>query len=63
MRTIEVADLLGVQDAWLYSLLRTRRLPLPAKDAAGDFDWSKEDIENARQAFAKRRRPRESAAV
>jgi predicted DNA-binding transcriptional regulator AlpA len=63
MRTIEVADQLGVRDSQLYSLLRGRKLPEPEKDSAGDYCWSKEDVERARQILAKRRRPRESAAV
>ncbi len=54
MRTIEVADRLGVRDSHLYSLLRARKIPEPNRDAAGDFDWSKDDVERARQALAKR---------
>jgi hypothetical protein len=51
---------LGVPYYTLIGLLRSGRIPPPVKDSSGDYLWSTEDIERARQAL---RRPRQRKAV
>jgi hypothetical protein len=46
----------------LYDLLRRDRLTPPAKTEGGDYLWSPEDIERARQALSQRRRRRQETA-
>jgi len=51
-KTPTVADLLGISYWRLINLLRTRRLVPPQKDTSGDYVWTPEDVERARQVFA-----------
>ena len=53
-KTPAVADLLGVGYYRLIGLLRSRRLAPPQKDSSGDYIWTPEDVERARQVFATR---------
>ncbi len=50
-KTPQVSDLLGIQYHRLISLLRSKRLVPPEKDSSGDYVWSPEDIERARQVI------------
>jgi hypothetical protein len=51
-KTPAVADLLGISYSRLINLLRTRRLVPPQKDTSGDYVWTSEDVERARQVLA-----------
>jgi hypothetical protein len=51
-KTPAVADQLGISYSRLINLLRTRRLDPPQKDTSGDYVWSPEDVERARQVLA-----------
>jgi hypothetical protein len=51
-KTPAVADQLGISYTRLINLLRTRRLIPPQKDTSGDYVWSLEDVERARQVLA-----------
>ena len=55
LKTPAAADALGVGYWRLIGLLRSKRLPAPQKDSSGDYLWTPEDIERARQALAVRR--------
>jgi hypothetical protein len=55
LKTPAAADLPGVAYWRLIGLLRSKRLPAPQKDSSGDYLWTPEDIERARQALAVRR--------
>jgi hypothetical protein len=50
-RTNDVSILLDVLPGHLHSLIRSRRMPPPLRDSAGDFWWSEEDIQRARDAL------------
>ncbi len=52
-----LADL-GCAESHLQSLIRRGRIPRPAKDTAGNFDWSEADIAAAREALAEARERR-----
>jgi hypothetical protein len=54
LKTPAAADLLGVGYWRLIGLLRSKRLAPPQKDSSGDYLWTPEDIERARQALAGR---------
>jgi hypothetical protein len=56
LKTPAVSGLLGVSYWQITSLLRTRTITPPAKDSSGDYVWTEEDVERARQALAARRR-------
>ncbi len=58
-KTPAAADLLGVGYWRLIGLIRSRRLAPPQKDSSGDYLWTPEDIERARQAFVARTLKRE----
>ena len=62
----DVADHLGISYYALFELLRGRHLTPPEKDSSGDYVWTEEDVERARQALVSRRhkprnRPRQEA--
>jgi hypothetical protein len=50
--TGEAAAALDRQHYHLDFLIRTRRIPAPQRSPGGDFLWTDEDIERARQALA-----------
>jgi hypothetical protein len=56
VKTRDVAGRLGRDAKFLDSLLRSGRMPLPAKDSSGQFVWSEEDIANAIAAMKVDRR-------
>ena len=58
VKTRQVARQLGITYWHLISLLRSDKLPPPAKDASGDFVWSRRDLANARRALSLGRRKR-----
>jgi hypothetical protein len=43
---------LGVSYHQLAGLLRSRKIPPPQKDSSGDYIWTDEDLDRARQALA-----------
>jgi hypothetical protein len=51
-KTPAVADALGISYSRLINFLRTRRLNPPQKDTSGDYVWTPEDVERARQVLA-----------
>ena len=55
-KTRDVVRLLGVTISRLRWLLTAGKIPLPARDSSGDFVWSDEAIERARQALLTTRR-------
>jgi hypothetical protein len=59
-KTPIVARELGIPYYRLLNLIRCDHIIPPAKDSSGDYVWSAEDIERARQAL---RRPRQRKAV
>jgi hypothetical protein len=61
LKTPAAADALGVQYWTLHQLIRQRSIPAPAKDSSGDFVWSPEDLDRARQALAARRPARKES--
>jgi hypothetical protein len=58
LKSRAVADQLGVPYWRLFDLIRSRRLVAPDKDSSGDYVWTSDDVERARQALAATRRPR-----
>jgi DNA-binding transcriptional MerR regulator len=56
-KTKAVADLLGITYHRLFELIRSNKITPPQKDSSGDYVWTEQDIERARQALAARRRP------
>jgi hypothetical protein len=50
-KTPAAADLLGIGYWRLIGLLRSKRLAPPQKDSSGDYIWTLEDIERARQVL------------
>jgi hypothetical protein len=55
LKTPAAADALGVGYWRLIGLLRSKRLPAPQKDSSGDYVWTPQDVERARQVLAVRR--------
>ncbi len=55
LKSPAAAKLLGITYSTLCNLIRTDRLKPPAKDSSGDYVWSAEDLDRARQALAMRR--------
>ena len=58
-KTRQVADLLGVHQFNLLSLISARKTSPPAKDASGHYSWSAADIQRARLAMRVDRRCKE----
>jgi hypothetical protein len=58
-KTPAAADELGVGYYRLIGLLRARRIKRPEKDSSGDYVWTEEDLERARQALVTDRRRRQ----
>jgi hypothetical protein len=55
LKTTAAARALGVPYHALYALLRDNKLPPPARDSSGDFCWTPENLELARQVLRTRR--------
>ncbi len=51
--TSEVELELGVTYARLWQAIKRRKIPAPAKTGAGDYAWTRRDIERARRALTK----------
>ncbi len=47
----------------LMSLVRLGKIPAPMKDSSGDYLWSDQDIDNAREAIRKLDERRRSKAA
>jgi hypothetical protein len=52
-KTAAVARQLGKPYWRLWYLISSGKIPAPARDDSGDYIWSAQDIERARQALAK----------
>jgi hypothetical protein len=63
LKTIEALRHLNTTYHRLVGLLRFNKIPLPAKDCSGDYIWSPDDLERARQVLDAMRRPRAEEAV
>jgi hypothetical protein len=63
MKTIQAVKYLNTTYHKLIGLLRYDKIPLPAKDCSGDYIWSPDDLERARQALDAMRRPRAEEVV
>ena len=55
VKTPVAAKQLDIPYSRLISLLRHGKLAAPTKDSSGDYLWTNEDLERARQALASRR--------
>jgi hypothetical protein len=49
--TQEAAGIVGTSYHNLFAMIRCRKIPRPAKNSSGDYLWTSEDIERARQAM------------
>jgi hypothetical protein len=54
-----VADALGISYYNLFELIRSKHLTAPAKDSSGDYVWTPDDIERAREVLIARAKRRE----
>jgi DNA-binding transcriptional MerR regulator len=61
LKSSVVARQLGVAYSRLFALIREGKLVPPAKDSSGDYVWTEQDVEAARQALASRGRRRAQA--
>jgi hypothetical protein len=61
LKTCQVIEALGISHHTLMGVLRSGKMPRPAKDACGNFDWTPKDIENACRALAVDRRRKKEA--
>ncbi len=57
-KTAAVARLIQTSYFNLHSMIRTGRIPAPARDDSGHYVWSPEDVERARQALEAARQKR-----
>jgi predicted DNA-binding transcriptional regulator AlpA len=55
----DVARALNVSTERLYALIRSGRLPEPARDSSGRYCWLPEEVDRARAALQVDRRRRE----
>jgi len=51
-KTRSAARELGVTYAKLWGVLRSGKMPPPAKDESGDYVWADSDLKRAREALA-----------
>jgi hypothetical protein len=58
LKTPVAAKQLGVSYHQLIGLLRFGKIDPPDRDSSGDYLWSQADLDRAREALAKLRRPR-----
>ena len=58
LSTQAAARTLGVSYYQLQYLVNAARIPAPAKNISGGYEWSPEDIERAREALVRRREQR-----
>jgi len=56
LKTTIAARELGISYSRLMSLLRADKFPSPHKDSSGDYLWSQQDLEEAKQALSIDRR-------
>jgi hypothetical protein len=59
MKTPQAARELGMTVTRLRSMIQNEKIEPPAKDTSGDFVWTAQDLERARQAALTDRRRRE----
>jgi hypothetical protein len=58
-KTRRAAALLNTTESHLHYLIRSRKIPPPARDDSGDYCWADADLERARAAMKMDRRRRE----
>jgi hypothetical protein len=63
LKTPQAARELGVSYWKLCALLRSDKIPFPAKDTSGDYVWSAADLERARAAMQVDRRRKEARSA
>jgi hypothetical protein len=56
VKTPEAAKSIGVSYHRLINLVRFGKISPPARDSSGDFLWTPDDLQRAREAFEARRR-------
>jgi hypothetical protein len=56
MKTPRAAKTLGISYWNLHNMLRAGQVTRPQKDESGDYIWTPEDLERARQEITSRRR-------
>jgi hypothetical protein len=56
IRSSDILDRFGISYTALTYLLRNRHISTPARDSSGTFVWTDENVEEVRQALAKRRK-------
>jgi len=61
-KTRSAAAAIGATVAQIMAAIYAGKLTPPAKDESGDYVWSDEDLERARQALATDRRRKETQA-
>jgi hypothetical protein len=62
LKSRALADQLGITYYRLMELMRSGKLKAPQKDSSGDFVWSEDDVQRAREALAMGRRRKTGAA-
>jgi hypothetical protein len=62
LKSRAVATELAISYYRLFELIRSGKLTPPGKDSSGDYIWTPEDVDRARQALAVGRR-RKAVAV
>jgi hypothetical protein len=60
-KTPAAAEHLGTTYHKLIGLLRFRKIKPPQRDSSGDYVWTPEDLERARQALANGQQRKEAA--
>jgi hypothetical protein len=63
LKTTFAARQLGIPYWRLFDLIRSGLIPAPEKDSSGDYIWTADDVERARDALATRQRRKEEAGA
>ena len=57
-KTPVAASELGIPYHTLIGLLRYNKMPPPGRDSSGDYIWTDQDMERARQVLLRRNQPK-----
>jgi hypothetical protein len=63
VKTRSVQKILGATYHQLWNLIHNGFIPTPRKDASGDYCWSADDIERARELLSTARRKQRKVVV
>jgi DNA-binding transcriptional MerR regulator len=55
LKSTAAAEALGVPYYSLHYLVRSGKVPPPARDTSGDFVWTERDLQRARRALERRK--------